>query len=84
MGMECLETVDFLEAFDISPIVMDIPGTCRPPESEASAVSHASWSAAKLSGLARRGHTGGLLEGQKAEGLQWRWPRQWLQCPKSK
>ena len=72
-------TFDFLETFDISLIVLDIPGICRPPESEASAVSLVSWSAAKLSGLARREHTVGLWVSQKAEGLQWWWPRRWLQ-----
>ena len=63
-GDGVLVTFDFLEAFDISLIVMDIPGICRPPVSETSAVSHVSWSAANPSGLARRGHTGGLWEGQ--------------------
>ena len=77
--MEGTVTVDFLEASDISLIVMNIPGICRPPVSAASAVSHVSWSAAKLSGLARREHTGGLWEVQKAEGLLWGWPRRWLQ-----
>ena len=46
MGLECFVTFDFLETFDISLIVMDIPGICRPPVSETSAVSHVSWSAA--------------------------------------
>ena len=55
------------------------PGTCRSPEHEASAVSHVSWTAAKLQHLARPGHTVGLLEGWKAEGLQCLWPRRWLQ-----
>ena len=71
--MENSETFDFIEILDISHIVMD---NLEPVDRQSLRPALSLASPGRLQScraLARRGHTVGLLEGWKAEGLQWLW-----------